>query len=273
MRAAPRTWGACGSAALGLFLAALGSLPPAAAHAASTGVLEPASNGVFEPVPVPPTPVVTWTRWLQIGVQADLVSQTAPAMKQVYARRSPFGLRVNANVLFDERYGIGLSAGLHRRPGTGVAPDGEGPDTVLWQFPFAVEGWLRLALWNEQPVVPYLRAGFDVVYAIERVVTSAPAAEEDAAAETETDADTSNTKIEDLVPPWHGVKLGVHGGGGVQIRVPFPEIQWSGGMTGPIGLNDIYFHIEGWGRSADNFGAAGVNLSAVGVSAGVTLIL
>ena len=260
MSIAPRAWGVCGFAALLCLLAAPVTLPSSAAAA---------PNGVFEPAPVPPTPVLTWTRWLQIGVQADLATQPDPAMKQIYGRQSPFGLRLQANVLFEERYGVGLSAGLQRRAGTGVAPDGEPPETVLWQIPMAVEGWLRMALWRDQPVVPYLRAGFDVVVGVERVLEAAPAAEEDAAAEE----DTTSEPPSDLVPPWVGVKLGVHGGGGVQIRLPFPEIQWEGGMTGPPGLSDIYFHIEGWGRSADNFGAAGVNLSAVGVSAGVTLIL
>jgi hypothetical protein len=259
MSITPRAWGVCGSAAL-VFLAALVTLPSSAAPAAP--------NGVFEPAPVPPTPVLTWTRWLQIGVQADLATQPDPDLKQIYGRQSPFGLRLQANVLFEERYGIGLSAGLQRRAGTGVAPDGEPPETVLWQVPVAVEGWLRMALWRDQPVVPYLRAGFDVVVGIERVLVATPAAEEDA-----TDDEANSDPPEDLVAPWVGVKAGVHGGGGVQIRLPFPELQWEGGMTGPPGLSDIYFHIEGWGRSADNFGADGVNLSAVGVSAGLTLIL
>ena len=74
-----------------------------------------------------------------------------------------------------------------------------------------------------------------------------------------------------------GCQIALEGGdrglGGVQIRLPFPEVQWDGGMTGPPGVRDIYFHLEGWGRSADNFGRGGVNLSAVGVSAGVTLLL
>ncbi len=269
MSLAPRTRGARGSAALVCLLAAFLSLPPSLATASPALVSPPTvdPDGVFEPVPVPVAPVVTWRRWLQVGAQVDLADQPDPIMKQVYARKTPFGFRLQANVLFEERYGVGLAVGLHRRAGTGVAPDGEPPETVLWQIPVAIEGWLRMALWNDQPVVPYLRAGFDVVVAIERVLVA------DEADPEADDAEATRGPVEDLVPAWHGAKLGVHGGGGVQIRLPFPEIQWSGGMTGPPGLNDIYFHIEGWGRSADNFGAAGVNLSAVGVSAGVTLLL
>ena len=268
MRSAPRTRGGGGTPTrlLCVPLLALLALP------APSLAADAPEHGVFEPAPVPEAPVIRWSRWLQIGVQADLALQPDPVMKQVYGRQSPFGLRLQVTALFEERFGIGLSAGLQRRQGTGVAPDGDLPKVVLWQVPVAVEGWLRMALWRDQPVVPYLRAGFDVVGAVERVL---PAEADDAdAVEADDTADeaTANTPP-DLVPPWHGVKVGVHGGGGVQIRLPFPEITWDGGMTGPPGLRDIYFHLEGWGRSADSFGAPGVDLSAVGVSAGVTLLL
>lgn len=250
-----------GGGLAGLCALLLATMTPTFGHADERGVMEPA--------PVLPTPTVSWSRWLQIGVQADLAEQPSPAMKQIYGRQSPFGFRLQANVLFEERYGIGLTAGLHRRQGEGISPTGDLPETVLWQFPVAVEGWLRMALWRDQAVVPYLRAGFDVVFAIERTLPAqADDAEADATADTEEEAGP-----QDLVPPWYGAKLGVHGGGGVQIRLPFPEVQWEGGMTGPPGLSDIYFHLEGWARSADNFGRAGVDLSAVGVSAGVTLLL
>lgn len=265
MKIPPRIWG------VGGFLTLLVCVPlltlPAAASASE--------QRAFEPAPMPDAPVVHLSRWLQIGVQADLALQPNPVMKQVYGRQSPFGIRLQATAFFEERFGIGLAAGVQRRQGTGISPTADLPKVVLWQVPIAVEGWLRMALWRDQPVVPYLRAGFNVVIAVERVLppdasaddAADPAAETDAAAE-----DPANTPP-DLVPPWIGAKAGVQGGGGVQIRLPFPEIQWDGGMTGPPGISDIYFHLEGWARSADNFGAPGVNLSAVGVSAGVTLLL
>ena len=230
--------------------------------------------GTFEPAPVPTAPTIELSRWLQFGIQADLVTQPDPVMKRIYGRQSPFGLRGQVNILFEERYGVGLTLGLQRRAGQGVAPDGEPPDTVLWQIPVAIEGWLRMALWRDQPVVPYLRAGVGAVFAIERVLPPEASADEaDPAAVEDSEEEPAADGPPDLVPPWFGAKFGVHGGGGVQIRLPFPEVQWDGGMTGPPGLQDIYFHLEGWARSADNFGAAGVNLSAVGVSAGVTLLL
>lgn len=43
-------------------------------------------------------------------------------------------------------------------------------------------------------------------------------------------------------------------------------------MAGASMLSDIYLHIEGWGRAANDFGRPGVDLSSVGASAGVTVM-
>ena len=251
----------CLSAWLGATCLSILTVVPFSAHA---------SEQVFEEVTFPDPPNALPRRIITAGVQLDVNYQFNPIVKQVYDRNGPFGLSVWANVLFDERVGIGVVAGVQRRAGTGVAPEGEPPEVVLWQLPIALEGWLRMALVRDQPVVPYLRAGVGVVLAWEKVFLAAdPAVVDEAGAADAADAETE-ARVADSV--WMGRKMTVHGGGGVQIRLPFPEIQWEGSMAGVSALSDIYLHIEGWGRAANDFGRPGVDLSAVGASAGLTVM-
>jgi hypothetical protein len=115
----------------------------------------------------------------------------------------------------------------------------------MWQVPIQVEGSARLLLWKTQIVVPYLRGGFDGVIW------------------TESWDDERMT----------GIKWGVHAAGGAQFRLPFPEINAPGRMVGDPVLDDIYLHVEGWARSASNFGSAGLDLSAAGGAIGLTLLM
>ena len=180
------------------------------------------------------------------SVQAEVGGQTSAEMKAVYGRANPFAFHLRGTWLFGERFGVGLGGGFQVRAGTGVAPsDAEAPGTRMWQFPIQLEGCARLLLWKTQVVVPYLRGGFDAVVW------------------TESWDDERMT----------GVKWGVHAAGGAQFRLPFPEINAPGRMVGDPVLDDIYLHIEGWARSASNFGSAGLDLSAAGGAIGLTLLM
>ena len=113
-----------------------------------------------------------------------------------------------------------------------------------------VEGLMRLILWKAQPVVPYLRGGLSGVVWSETW------------AGTDGDLDEAS-----------GIKWGVHVGGGAQFRLPFPEINWRGRVVGDPVLDDIYIYVEGWARSASDFGSAGLDLSAFGAAVGLSLLL
>ena len=276
----------CRRAALFLVWAGIfGSAPaltgaaPALAGAAPARVGAPSvppGSEVMQEVVLPPPPPYTLRRWLQAGAQLDVAHHLHPAMKQVYGRAQPFAASIFAAILFEERIGVGVSLGLHRRAGVGVAPVGAPPDVVLWQVPIAVEGWLRMALVHDQPVVPILRFGAHATVARENVFLVADGAETvDAAAEVEVeatagDATGSARRVPDMV--WQGRKFGVQASGGVQIRLPFPEVAWEGSATSSV-LQDVYLQLLGWARASNDFGAPGVDLSAVGVSAGITLML
>jgi len=252
---------------LGATLLVLGALLPGVASAQSDS-----REDVWKEAPRPELPPVSLRRIATVGVQLDVNYQFNPIVKQIYDRNGPFALSVWGNLLFDERVGIGITAGLQRRVGTGVAPSDETPpEVVLWQIPIAVEGWLRLALWRDQPVVPYMRAGAGVLLVVENLFAGAAEGEEaDPAAEPEDDeAETTKRRKPIEVEPTR--KFTLHAGGGVQIRLPFPELQWEGGMTGPSAMSDIYLHIEAWARVANNF-AEYADLSAVGASAGLTVM-
>ena len=184
-------------------------------------------------------------RFLLISGQLGVSDQPSVPMRKVYDRANAFSLEARATWLFQERFGVGLGVGGQVREGTGVAASGDPPTTRLWQVPVFVEGQLRLALSRRQIVVPYLRGGFDVVIWSEKGGAQDPS----------------------------GAKAGVHLGGGAQFQLPFPEINWQGRLSGNPVLDDIYLHLEGWLRSANNFGGAGLDLSAGGIGLGLTFLL
>jgi hypothetical protein len=198
------------------------------------------------PAELPPPP----DRVFLVGAQVGAMLQDGPAMKTVYSRNNPLQIEVRGTWLFEERFGIGFSGGLQFRRGTGVAPSGkEAAGTSFWQIPVSLEGMLRLALWRDQIAVPFLRFGMTMV------------------AWHEVDEATDPAGL-----PF-GFKFGPHAGGGVQFKLPFPEVDFEGRLSGDSLLDAVYLHVEGSVRSSSNFGAPGLDLSAAGISLGMTLLM
>ena len=149
-------------------------------------------------------------------------------LRQVYDTSSPFSIDLRGTFLFGERFGVGIGAGFQTRTGTGSAPsDGSAPTVMIWQIPVYVEGLLRLLLWRTQPVIPYLRGGFGGTIWWENFFVSGEKYEV------------------------RGIKWGAHVAGGVQVRLPFPEINQPGRLIGDPVLDEVYVYIEGWARSAE----------------------
>jgi hypothetical protein len=189
-------------------------------------------------------------RSVLLGVQVGAMLQDGYAIKRVYSRNDPLAVDVRATFLFEERFGFGVSGGLQFRRGTGVAPSGVEPaEALFWQFPIAVEGFLRMALWYDQIVVPFARFGATAVVWHEIDHATSPAS----------------------LPV--GVRFGPHAGGGAQFRLPFPEIDFEGRLSGPPLVDAVYVTVEGSVRSSSNLGAPGLDLSAAGISLGLTLLL
>ncbi len=209
---------------------------------------------VLEPVPDDPPVVVVPTlpdRSLLVSVEVQLFTQPSREMKQVYRGANPFTGGFRVAWLFSERFGIGGGASLSMRKGTGVAPEGQTlPEVWMHQIPIELEGSMRLLLYRSQPVVPTLRGGASAVIWRESWAGS------------------------DGALDWAaGVKWGVHVGGGAQFRLPFPEINMRNRRVGDAVLDDIWLHVEGWARSASNFGSDGLDLSCAGVGVGLTFLL
>lgn len=177
-------------------------------------------------------------------------AQPDPFLKAVYDITNPFSMDAHITFLFGERFGLGVGGSFHNRTGTGVAPSGTTPPVVMiWEVPLYIEGMLRLLVWKSQPVVPYVRGGLDAMLWRENFFIS-------------------GTKHE-----VRGIKWGAHIAGGAQFRLPFPEINQPGRLIGDPVLDDIYLYIEGWARSANNFGSSPLDLSAGGLAVGITLLL
>jgi len=205
--------------------------------------------------PVPDTPpeaikLVGPDRFVLVSGGVAWGGQPDPFLKQVYDIANPFSFDLRATFLFGERFGVGVGGGFQNRTGTGVAPSGTAaPVVMIWQVPVYLEGMLRLLLWKSQPVVPYVRGGLDATLWRENFFIS-------------------GTKHE-----VQGIKWGAHIAGGAQFRLPFPEINQPGRLIGDPVLDDIYLYVEGWARSANNFGSSPLDLSAGGLAAGITLLL
>ena len=218
----------------------------------TSGLLLGASLAVLtalEPLamlPVPPTPP---PRTFSVTVAAGLQRQPSTEMDSVYGTSFPIEVEVRGAAWWGERVGVGVVAGVQHRTGEGIGPK-TAPVTILWQIPVAVEGHLRLAIYDQQPVVPTLRVGLGAVGAIER---------------WEIEGGDSGV--------WRGVKASVHVAGGVQIRLPFPELSFGRPSFGGPVAQDLYLHVEGRLRSAANFGLAGLDLSGAGLVVGLTLLL
>ncbi len=196
-------------------------------------------------LPAPPPRSVT------ISIAGGIQRQPSPAMDAVYGTTHPLEIEVRGGAWWGERLGVGLVVGLQRRSGEGIAPKAPMPTTVLWQIPVAVEGRLRLALHDGQPVVPIVRAGLGAVGAIE------------------------TWSVEDGESgEWRGVKAAVHVAGGFQLRLPFPELSFGGPrFTEVPGPQDLYLQVEGRLRSAADFGREALDLSGAGVVVGLTFLL
>ncbi|MEE2828766.1 MAG: hypothetical protein VX498_06240 [Myxococcota bacterium] len=205
--------------------------------------------------PVPDTPPAVAElrmpdRFLLVSGQVAIGEHFDPFIKQVYARNSLYSFGLRGTVLFGERIGFGFGGEFQNREGTGVAPsDQEVPTVMIWQIPVYVEVHLRMLLWKTQLAVPYLRAGVDGVVWWE------------------------NFFVDGLKYEVRGLKWGAHIAGGVQFRLPFPEINQPGRLIGDPVLDDIYLHVEGWARSADNFGTSPLDLSSAGAAVGITLLM
>ncbi|MCP4870112.1 MAG: porin family protein [Proteobacteria bacterium] len=200
----------------------------------------------------PPAPVVQGPdRSVLVSVEAQVFTQPSAAMKQVYGTNTPFAGGLRAAWLFGERFGVGGGASFALRKGTGVAPAGQTPpETWMTQVPIELEGSMRVLVFRTQPVVPYLRGGLTGVVWRESWADSAG-------------------KL-----AWiQGIKFGVHVGGGVQIRLPFPEINMRNRRIGDAVLDDIWLHVEGWARSANDFGRDGLDLSTAGAGVGLTFLM
>jgi hypothetical protein len=205
----------------------------------------------LDPAPMLPTLPPPPPRSVTVSIAGALQRQPSDEMDAVYGTTHPFEIEVRGGAWWGERVGVGIVGGVQRRVGEGIAPKAPTPTTVLWQIPLAVEGRLRMALHDGQPVVPLVRAGLGVVGAIETWTVE--------------EGDSGE---------WRGFKAAVHVAGGFQIRMPFPELSFGGPRFTEIrGPQDLYLQVEGRLRSAADFGRGGLDLSGAGVVIGLTFLL
>ena len=184
------------------------------------------------------------------GVGVAVRIQPSEPMETVYGRTQPLEVEARGGVWWQERLGVGGLLGFSRRDGVGIGPGEELPATVLWQIPVAFEGRARLALRDDQPVVPVIRGGLGVVV-VHETWSGGSTSEEGG---------------------WAAVKATAHIAGGAQIRLPFPELGFGGPRFTTARLpRAVYLQFEGRLRSAGDFGRKGLDLSDAGVVAGLTI--
>lgn len=192
-----------------------------------------------------PLPAFPSTRdVVMVGLQLGFAPQKDAALQAVYADKARLSFELSGHWLWQGRVGVGGGIGYWQRKGAGVSAAGDPPTARLYQVPVFVEGLLRLQVVERQVVMPYARFGYDLVF-------------------------WSETFRSSVV---RGLKNGVHLGGGVQFHVPFPELDFEGRAAGPPFVRGVLFHVEGWGRAANNFGGPGLDLSAGGLGFGARFL-
>lgn len=143
--------------------------------------------------------------------------------------------------IFASRYGVDLNLGFLYGSGAmrGIASGSEAQDQFsLFLVPIALDGTFRVHYRETQPVVPFVKAGVDMIYFREH------------------DAETTI----------QGLKWGLHGGGGLMVSLN-PLL---GEMApGEYGWNDVFFVVDGRYQWVNNFGGGGLDLSGWATTAGV----
>ncbi len=143
--------------------------------------------------------------------------------------------------LYDSKYGVELGVGFlsEDRDAVGAIAGGQSQDRFNFTLvPMQLNLTYRADFKEDQLLVPYVKVGPDFVFFRENVkgnVTS-------------------------------GLKYGFHGTAGLQILLEF----WGeGDAMESMGVNDVYFTIEGEYAWINDFGGVGLDLSGVTVSGGL----
>ncbi|MBT3181812.1 MAG: outer membrane beta-barrel protein [Deltaproteobacteria bacterium] len=158
-------------------------------------------------------------------------------LKQAFTKCCNLITKVQGGLLFNRRYGVGISAGFLYKSGQATITDSQtGTQSAqrlhLFMIPMELNFTWRADYFSWRYIVPYLRPGFDWVYYKESI---------------------SGSKIS-------GMKFGMHGAGGLMLNLA----EMSGSrrdLDHDMGINDFFLTLEGAYQWIDSFGKKGLDVS------------
>lgn len=184
-------------------------------------------------------PAEHWT----LEMRGGIYQPTGTAMKSFFSGCCNPTANLSGGYQLSPQFGVELGAGYFLQSG-GARGNLSGATAqerfTLWLVPMQLEGVYRAVYRKEQLVVPFVKAGTDLIYFHE---------------------------FDDAVTI-KGVKGGLHGGGGLMLLLNnFLE----GGLGDEYGINDIYLVIDGRYQWVNNFGGGGLDLSGWSATGGFQL--
>lgn len=176
-------------------------------------------------------------------MRGGVFQPTSGAMKDFFGGCCNVVGNMTGGLLINSRYGIDLGAGFFYRGGNTRGSISGATAQEKFKFmmiPMTLEGTFRADFTPAQPVVPFVKAGYDFIFFHEnddgRVIK--------------------------------GIKHGLHGGGGAMFLL---NALADGGLDREYGLNDMFWVIDGRYLWVNSFGGSGLDLSGWSVTTGFHL--
>lgn len=174
------------------------------------------------------------------GGQFSLWQPTASTTKLFFPAFFNWQGSISGGFLYNEQIGAELGVGVFYKTGNAIA-SGTGTQSqdtfTLLTIPMTIGGSYRFLYTRKQPVVPYVRGGFEMDYFREN---------------------DSGTKIQ-------GLKKGLYGGGGLMV----PISSWMDELDVERQSDaQVYITFEGLYKWVNDFGGNGLNLSGAVYSLG-----
>ena len=183
-------------------------------------------------------------QWGCLEVKTGFWMPQSDAVNHFFTNCCNLITRIQGGLLIKGRYGVEAGVGILVKGGTAVGTISGEKSMDKFNFimvPMETNFAWRMNYWSWDYLIPYVKVGVDYVYYRESLSGSAT----------------------------QGLKLGMHGGGGIQINTKVFGEHVLEEMDEDFGLNSMFFTLEAMYHWIDNFGGEGLDLSGPVYSIGL----
>jgi hypothetical protein len=175
-------------------------------------------------------------QWWSVEVKTGFWIPQSVSVKSFFGDCCNLITRIQGGLLAKGRYGAEAGVGFFIKDGTARGTlTGESSSDKFNFFILPMEtsfAW-RMDYWNWDYLVPYMKAGADYVYYRESLAGNVT----------------------------QGLKMGFHGGGGLQMSFKVFGKDILDGLDEDFGINDVFLTLEAMYQYINNFGGKGLDLS------------